>query len=641
MTQPTHVAPATGNSDLPRIPPLGPALLATYPFTPPPELGGQGAPHPHPVAIVGAGPVGLTLALTLARAGVRSVVLENDDRVCGGSRALGLSRRTLEIWDALGAAEPVVASGKRWNGGRSFFAGRTILQFEMPDDGAVRHRPMLNLQQCYSEQFLVSRAAMSPLIDLRWQSRFTGLRQEGDTVRLEVETPQGSYALQASHVAACDGARSAVRAAMGLKLEGTSYEADYVIADIEMDTDAATERRCWFDPPSNPGLSVLMHGQPGGIWRLDYQLGAGEDPKRAVEPAQVCRRIQQHLDYIGETAAWRLEDVSHYRVHSRSLRSFRSGRVLFAGDAAHLMPIFGIRGLNSGVEDAWSLGDKLAQVLQGTAPESLLEVYSQERRAVFDENAAAANRNAAFMTPTSAGMRQVRDAALVLALGDTPLQDLLNPRQAAYVPLRQSPLSTPDRDEWTGGPAPGEVLPDLQLPTLPQGHLLAAISTRPCAIWFRDPADTGLTKAALQRLGLDVIVVTERAVPAGGEQVHDLDGTLRDRMAADSGALYLVRPDHNIAARWKRPDLRSVQEAVNRLVLKTAVNHEPTLPQPALSATERVYNSLGELLDRTQNKLETLTALALRLGVDLGDAAAFERAVHAVEAAQEARAKTP
>lgn len=623
-----------GRRDLNMDLPLRPKLL-TYPFVPPPELRAAGPSHP--VVIVGAGPVGLTLALTLARAGVRSVVLENDDRVCGGSRALGLSRRTLEIWDALAVAEPVTRLGKKWTGGRSFFAGQTILQFDMPDDPALRHRPMLNLQQCYSEHFLVARASASSLVDLRWQSRFVGLRQESDSVKLDVATPLGNYTLQASYVAACDGARSAVRTAMGLTLEGASYEADYVIADIELETDAPTERRCWFDPPSNPGLSVLMHGQPGGIWRLDYQLGAGEDPKSAVALERVHRRIQKHLDYIGEKGAWRLEDVSHYRVHSRSLSKFRHDRVLFAGDAAHLMPIFGIRGLNSGVEDAWALGAKLAEVLRGTASDALLDVYSQERRAVFDENAAAASRNAVFMTPPSAGMRRAREAALMLALGATPLQDLLNPRQAAYVPLRHSPLSTPDRDEWAGGPAPGEVLPDLLLPTPPQGHLQSVIATRSCALWFRDPADNTLTKNQLQQLDLDVVIVSEEPTPEGGEQIHDPDGTLRGRMAAGPGALYLIRPDHNVAARWKAPDLDSVEAAVNRLALKNSSNGEPTLSPPALSAAERVYNGLSELLDRTSSPLETLTALVLRLGVDIGDAAAFERAVRAVEAAQDVR----
>lgn len=622
-----------------RVEALSPAMLKTYPFSPPPELRGESPLHP--VVIAGAGPVGLTLALTLARAGIPSVLLENDDRVSGGSRALGLSRRTLEIWEALGAAEPVARFGKRWTGGRSFFAGQTILHFEMPDDPLIRHRPMLNLQQCYSEHFLVARAHASADIDLRWQSRFVDLRQEADRLRVEVDTPAGRYGLHARHVVACDGARSGVRAAMGLALEGTSYQADYVIADIELASDAPLERRCWFDPPSNPGLTVLMHGQPGGIWRLDYQLGPGEDPKQAIEPARVCRRIQQHLDYIGEKGAWRLEDASHYRVHSRSLETFRHGRVLFAGDAAHLMPIFGIRGLNSGVEDAWNLGTKLAQVLHGQAPEPLLDVYSQERRAVFEENTAAASRNAVFMTPPSDGMRQVRDAALLLALGDTPLQDLLNPRQAAYVPLRQSPLSTPDEDAWAGGPAPGEVLPDLQLPGLPQGHLLAAVSSRPCALWFDDPAGghARFTREQLQALGLDVLVVREGPPASDAGELRDEDGALRRRLAAGPGTLYLVRPDHNVAARWQRPDLPRVRAAVDRLALRVARDEEATLAPPALSHAERVYNSLGALLDRAPDRLETLTALALRLAVDLGDAPAFERAVHAVESAQAARGR--
>ena len=171
----------------PPVPRLSSELIGTYPFNPPAEA--SGARPTHDVVIVGAGPVGLTLALTLARAGVRFVLLEGDNRVCGGSRALGLARRTLEIWEALDAAAPVVLHGKRWTGGRSFFAGQTILQFEMPDDPRMRHRPMLNLQQCYAEQFLVDAALARPEIDFRWQSRFAGLVQDTQGVRVGVVTP--------------------------------------------------------------------------------------------------------------------------------------------------------------------------------------------------------------------------------------------------------------------------------------------------------------------------------------------------------------------------------------------------------------------------------------------------------------------
>ncbi len=615
------------------------SAVETHSFEVPPEMG-AGAALTHPVLIVGAGPVGLTMALSLAKAGIACVVLEDDDQVCSGSRALGMSRRTLEIWDALGAADRIRSHGKDWFSGRSFYQGQTILDFRMPDDAAIRHRPMFNIQQCHTERYLVEALQKHKSADLRWQSRFLGLSQHDGYVSVKVGTPQGEYSLKARYVVACDGARSAVRASMGLRLEGTSYEATYVIADIRLDSQAPMERRCWFDPPSNPGLTILMHGQPDKLWRLDYQLGEGEDVEAAVAPENVIPRIQSHLDYIGEKGAWTLEWLSPYRVHSRALEKFRHGRVLFAGDAAHLMPIFGIRGLNSGVEDAWNLGWKLALVEQGDAPETLLDGYDVERRAVFAENSALAERNAWFMTPPNQGVRLMRDAVLSLALDGAPVADILNPKQAAYVPLRGSPLSTPDSSDFNGGPASGETVPDLTLAspqTLSVTNLQGIIVTGFTGLYFAGHSDIQEeTLAALNRLvkshKLRIVVLREceggHHPPAHGiPEIADHDGVLHQRFAAAAGCFYLVRPDHHIAARWRTLNEGAVTAALAK-AQGLGFAHSGMAPVHApLSHAESVYRSLGKALEAVPAEQHTLflAKLAMLMALESPDALALER----------------
>lgn len=583
--------------------------------------------------------MGLTVALTLAKAGVDCVLLEDDDQVCSGSRALGMSRRTLEIWEALGAASKILAHGKPWRSGRSFYRGKTILDFTMADDPSLRHRPMFNIQQCYTEHYLVEALAQAPHADVRWQSRVERLEQKADFVEIQVSTPEGSYALCAQYVVACDGARSTVRSELGLQLHGTSYDASYVIADIELDTELPMGRRCWFDPPSNPGLTVLMHGQPDGLWRLDYQLGEDEDAEIAAKPENVKRRVQQHLDYIGETGKWRLEWASPYRVHSRALDSFMHGRVAFAGDAAHLMPIFGIRGLNSGVEDAWNLGRKLVQVLEGSSTLAVLEAYDQERRAVFLENAALANRNAVFMTPSGEGTRLVRDAVLSLSLGDTAVQDILNPKQATYVPLRGSPLSTLDEDAWESGPAPGEVVPDMAY--LPGAHLQSALPNNHSALYFAAGASDAevhrVASALSEEASLHVLVVTDTLRGVANE-VLDVNGALHTHFGASNGAVYLVRDDHHIAARWKQFDPSKLHSALRRLQGRSYSGAESLLQlpvyEPELSRAESIYRSLGDALNGAKPEAYPmfLTKLVLKLGLEQTDPKTFEEAVLAAKA---------
>jgi len=357
-----------------------------YPSTVPLLRDGVDAKR-HPVVIVGAGAVGLCLALGLARQGIASVLIEADDTVCVGSRAICISRRSLEVLAQLGVAKEFLDLGLAWTGGRSYYRDQEVFRLQMPHDENQKFPPMINLQQCFAEQFLVDAVQRrSDLIEIRWKTRVTAIEPREDRVRLDVETEQGSYALEADWVVACDGAHSFVRRALGLRMQGTQYEGSYVIVDIELKSDYPTERRAWFDPPSNPGSTLLMHKQPLDIWRLDYQLREGEDPEEAIKPENVIPRVASHLRMIGERDDWKLVWISMYRANALTLDSYRHGRVLFAGDAAHLVPIFGVRGLSSGIEDTHNLAWKLAAVVKGRAALGLLDSHSEERVYAAREN---------------------------------------------------------------------------------------------------------------------------------------------------------------------------------------------------------------------------------------------------------------
>jgi 3-(3-hydroxy-phenyl)propionate hydroxylase len=549
-----------------------------------PKAVGGVDPHCHSVAIVGGGIVGLASALGLASHGVRCVVLEADDTVCVGSRAICVSRRSLEIIARFGALEAFLAKGLPWMGGRSFYRNDEVLHFLMPHDENQRLPPMLNIQQYYIEQFLLAAAQRSGLIEVRWQSRVQHIATERDCMRLKVGTPLGSYELSAEWVLGCDGARSAVREAVGLKLQGTTYEERYVIVDVALKSERPTERLAWFDPPSNPGSTILMHRQPDDVWRIDYQLRDDEDSADALRPENVIPRVESHLRMIGERDDWAPIWISLYKANALTLETYRKGRVLLAGDAAHLVPIFGVRGANSAFEDADNLAWKLALVLKGIARESLLDSYSAERVLAARENLRQGMKSTEFMSPPSFGFELMRTAVLGLATKHSFVRSLINPRQTRPVSYCDSPLNQPcgNTGEFSAGPEPGAVLDECPAMLFEQGnarkaHLTELVSAGFTAFCFTQegsvPEPLLHLEHSLGAAGVPfrlVILSGERPARYSRPTAWDHTGRLFPMYGASPGTVYLVRPDGYVVARWHR----SLPSACSDLIEQ--ILHRPT-----------------------------------------------------------------
>ena len=530
-----------------------------------PELGGL-TPR-HPVLIVGAGPIGMTAALVLARYGIRSVLVDRKDTFNDGSRAICIARPSMHILERIGAVAPFLAKALGWRFGRSYYRGEQIFQLEMPQPSGEKYLPMYNLQQQYIEKFLHDAVAANDLIDMRWQSELDGIESHADGVSARITSPEGGYRLDADYVLAADGARSPVRSMLGLRLKGDNYEGRYVIADIRMDHDFPTERRAFFEPSGNPGGTVLIHKQPDDIWRVDYQLREGESEEEALKEENLRARVGAILADIGHTKPWELEWWSVYSANTLCLDDYRHGRVFFIGDAAHIVPIFGVRGLNNGLADAENIGWKLARVLHGEADDRLLDSYSPERRGATLDVFANATKSTRFMTPPTRGWRLAREAALSLSLKHEFPRGLANPRQMQPYTYSESPL-TPyaGRDAgFAGGPGCGSAAPNAKLDD--GSHLLDLAGNGMTAILFCEKQLTTEQAGLLEQLGrIDKrfvsLVVGSQPSASGAKSIADNDGEIARLFAAGPGTLYLLRPDLHIAGRWKA--------AVPDEILKTA-----------------------------------------------------------------------
>ena len=540
----------------------------------------QDAPDPvrHPVVVVGAGPVGLALAIDLAQRQIPVVLLDNDCTLSTGSRAICFAKRTLEIFDRLGCGEPMVRKGVSWNVGKVFFRDEEIYRFDLLAEPGHQWPAFINLQQYCVEGYLAQRAAQLPLIDVRWMNKVVGVEPQPDHVLLTVDTPDGPYRLKADHLVACDGSRSSVRQLIGQESKGRIFRDRFLIADVKMKIDRPAERWFWFDPPFHPNQSVLLHMQPDGVWRIDFQLGWDADPDEERKPENIIPRVKTMLALAwGMDVPFELEWASVYTFACLRMDAFRHGRVLFAGDAAHGVSPFGARGANSGVQDAENLAWKLALVLQGKAPDALLDTYAAEREYAADENIRHSTRATDFITPKSAISRVFRDAVLDLSKHHAFARALVNSgRLSVPATLHGSALNTPDTDAFDGRMVPGAAAIDAPVRRADDsaGWLLRQLGDGFTAMVFgaANSASGSLREAGEDLVTLKVLTV----LPAGAmlptaspDTVIDTEGLVAERYDLLPGTVLLFRPDQHVCARWRQATPEAVRHALMRALAIT------------------------------------------------------------------------
>ncbi|MEV4312360.1 FAD-dependent monooxygenase [Actinocrispum sp. NPDC049592] len=490
------------------------------------------------VIVVGNGPVGQTCALLLARWGVPVLLLDRrPHREPVGSKAICQQRDVLDIWDSVGAGRQIAEEGVTWRTNRTFHRDAELFAVTLPETPGAAFPPFVNISQSRTEQILDERIAAQPLIDVRWGHEVTGISESGT-----VSCAQGTF--EADYVVLCSGGHSeALRRSLGISFGGQVFDDRFLICDIRTDLPGwASERRFYFDPSWNPGRQVLIHPCPGSTFRIDWQVPGDYDLAAEEAGGHLDRRIRAIIGDKDYTIEWK----SVYRFSSQVASRMRAGRVLLAGDAAHLYAPFGARGLNSGVADAENAAWKIAFVLNGWAGEALPESYNDERHAAALENLDVTSATMRFLVPQDATQAEYRRAVL----DEARIPEVDSGRLAEPFWYARSPLTTPDPSRPLSArpprgelpvPAPGTLVPDV---VTPLGRLRA------------------LARDGFLLLTSENSPVFEPCPPP--VRVVPMTRDLAAALAARPGEAWLIRPDAHVAAVLPTPARGDLDVAVRR-----------------------------------------------------------------------------
>ena len=545
--------------------------LPEYPFMAPPELLSGNAAH-HPVVIVGGGITGLTLACSLAQLGVRAVLLDEDNTVGvkgASSRGICYTQKSLEIFDRLGVYESIAAKGIQWSVGRTFAGEDEVYAFDLREQSAYHlstQPPFINIQQFYIEAYLVQRIQQLGHVDLRWSSRVTGFTQNANHATLTVDTPAGSYQIEAAHVIDATGSHSPFRQWCQASVTSRRGDDRWCIADVRFSTRPPTERHTWIEAPFNDNRAVWQHLMADDVWRIDYQMAPNADPELVSREDVVRERLaRQFGPDVQVDIVW----VGPYAYRSECIDHMHHGHVYFMGDSAKVVSPFGARGGNTGIADADNLAWKLAAVLQGRAAPALLASYHEERHEAAQQNVQVTNRTARFLRPADGVERLFRSAAIALAKKHSFARQLINTgRMAVANPYTRSSacgatggLSVQNVGfRWADGSA-GTVN---ELLRWANGQLLLLV--------FGDLDATSLKR--LRALGQSaplrtVQVLGPKDTASALEHVRDTNirgtGHLQGACHVFGHAWALVRPDSYIAATGESVDaslLRAIEQAL-------------------------------------------------------------------------------